>query len=65
MIEPHHPDLSIGQQCKLLSIARTFRLKALVHGDFYHKPESIFQSRYEQSLYKPMFYTALSALLAS
>jgi len=23
MIEPDHPDLSIGQQCKLLSIARS------------------------------------------
>ena len=23
MIEPNHPDLSIGQQCKLLSIARS------------------------------------------
>ncbi|MPQ96253.1 transposase, partial [Thioclava sp. JE_KL1] len=30
MIEPHHPDLSIGQQCKLLSIARS---------SFYYTPK--------------------------
>jgi putative transposase len=29
MIEPDHPELSIGQQCKLLSIARS---------SFYYKP---------------------------
>ena len=30
MIEPDHPDLSIGQQCKLLSIARS---------SFYYTPK--------------------------
>ena len=30
MIEPDHPDLSIGQQCKLLSIGRS---------SFYYKPK--------------------------
>ena len=53
MIEPDHPDLSIGQQCKLLSIARS---------SFYYTPKGEFEQNLglmrqidEQFLETPFF----------